>query len=113
MTGAVLRFLTGVWLTRLGAGLVWPTFTVNILGSFLFGATLAYINKNDIDQHYKLLLLTGFCGGFTTFSALSYEGFVLFREQQFQQLLLYFLASAVLGVLAIAGGYQVFQNTGQ
>lgn len=71
---------------------------------------MAFFSKSD-DGALKLLLVTGFCGGFTTFSAFSHETLQLMRTGQTAPALLYVGASVVLGVIAVAIGYWLVDNT--
>ncbi len=58
------------------------TFIVNIVGSFFIGALLGLFLKNNITNTDWKILATGVCGGFTTFSAFSLEGFELIQQQR-------------------------------
>lgn len=81
------------------------TFTVNIIGSLLIGVIMAYIIKFNLINDWKLFLVTGICGGFTTFSALSWEFFQLFHEQKYFIAFGYVLVSLFIGFLATFIGY--------
>lgn len=84
------------------------TFLVNILGSFLIGLILAYALKNQsFSDNYKLLLATGFCGGFTTFSALSNETFIMLKANNIIGALVYIMATCIFGVLSTFLGYKL------
>lgn len=106
-TGSVLRFLTGLVLAaKQQSNFPWATFTVNISGSFIIGIILGLLVKSSTPaEHWRLLLATGFCGGFTTFSAMSNEGYLLLRQQQYTTFFIYFSTTIVLGLLATALGY--------
>lgn len=112
MTGSVLRYMCYVVLDKFSYSILWPTFAVNMLGSFIFGASLAWISK-AMDGHmgWRALILIGFCGGFTTFSALSFEAWELLKANQYAKLLLYYGGSAILGVVCLAAGYLIYQSS--
>lgn len=82
------------------------TLISNIIGSFLIGIFLAYLIENP-SQNFKLLLVTGFCGGFTTFSTFSYENFSYLQNGQLCLFFLYGLGSIVVGLLAVLVGFSL------
>ncbi len=83
------------------------TFIVNLLGCFLIGILVGLFEKQVLSNPlYKLLFITGFCGGFTTFSTYAYESIQLFNLQQFFTLFFYVFLSNVAGfLLAMLGLY--------
>jgi CrcB protein len=100
--GSVLRFLVGKWLNSSETGIPFGTFAANILGSLLIGLILGFAAKNDtLSSNQTLLLATGFCGGFTTFSTFAYENHVLLKSGDFTSFAFYTIASFVLGFLAV------------
>lgn len=100
--GSVLRFLLSKWLNTPANGIPYGTFTVNVIGSFLIGVILGYIVKNEnISDAAALLLATGFCGGFTTFSAFAYENHVFLKSGDFASFAIYTLTSIILSFLAV------------
>ena len=100
--GSVARFLLGKVLNSSGDGIPYGTFLANILGSLLIGIILGYSAKNEtFSQQQVLLLATGFCGGFTTFSTFAYENHIFLKSGDFMSFALYSIASFVLGFLAV------------
>ena len=103
--GSVLRYLIGKFLNNTETGIPYGTFTANILGSLLIGIILGLAAKNStLTQNHTLLLATGFCGGFTTFSTFAYENHVFLKSGDFTSFALYSIASFVIGFLAVFGG---------
>ncbi len=103
--GSVLRFLIGKWLNNSENGIPYGTFLANILGSLFIGLILGYAAKsNTLNQNQTLLLATGFCGGFTTFSTFAYENHVFLKSGDFTSFALYTIASFVIGFLAVFAG---------
>lgn len=76
------------------------TLTVNIIGCFLIGIVYGFAGRSGISNEWRLFLATGILGGFTTFSAFSYESIALMRDGQAGPALLYIAASVMLGLLA-------------
>ncbi|MDW8845798.1 fluoride efflux transporter CrcB [Erwinia sp. MMLR14_017] len=72
--GSLLRWLLSLRLNGLFPGLPPGTLTVNLVGGFIIGAAMAFFLRNpELDPAWKLLIITGFCGGLTTFSTFSLE----------------------------------------
>ena len=100
--GSVLRFIIGKWLNSSETGIPYGTFAANILGSLLIGIILGLATKNDsLTQNQTLLLATGFCGGFTTFSTFAYENHVFLKSGDFMTFAIYTIASFIVGFLAV------------
>ncbi len=100
--GSVLRFIIGKYLNSPQNGIPYGTFAANILGSFLIGIILGLAAKNNtLSQNQTLLLATGFCGGFTTFSTFAYENHVFLKSGDFTSFAFYTIASFVIGFLAV------------
>ncbi|WP_430467685.1 fluoride efflux transporter CrcB [Winogradskyella ouciana] len=106
--GSVLRYVVGKWLNNPDSGLPYGTFAANIVGSLLIGIILGLAAKNDtLTSNQTLLLATGFCGGFTTFSTFAYENHVLLKSGDFTSFAMYTIASFVVGFLAVFAGLYV------
>ncbi|KFI68582.1 fluoride efflux transporter CrcB [Bifidobacterium magnum] len=80
------------------------TLFVNVLGSFIIGFVAAIALNRGMDPRLNLVLKTGFCGGFTTFSTFSLETFTLLESNRWPFALLYIVASVVLCVLGVMLG---------
>jgi CrcB protein len=103
--GSVLRFAIGKWLNSTGNGIPYGTFAANIIGSFLVGIILGMASKNNgLSESQTLLLATGFCGGFTTFSSFAYENNVFLKSGDFTSFAIYTIASFTVGFLAVFMG---------
>lgn len=103
--GSVLRFLVGFVMKEwFGQQFPWGTLAVNVVGCLLIGLLYGLVARNAIHSALSLLLITGFCGGFTTFSSFAYENISLLKENGFLHLLLYTGFSVILGFLATAAG---------
>lgn len=100
--GSALRFVIGKWLNNTQTGIPYGTFLANILGSLLIGVILGLAAKNEtLSQSQTLLLATGFCGGFTTFSTFAYENHVFLKSGDFMSFAIYTIASFAIGFLAV------------
>lgn len=82
------------------------TLLVNIIGCLLIGLLWGVLSKNTDDQK-RLLLVTGFCGGFTTFSSFTHEGVQMMMDNRWFGFALYTGASVVIGLLATYFGYKI------
>jgi CrcB protein len=96
--GSVMRFLASVFVAGVES-FPFPlaTFLVNILGCFCIGLFANLIPSNNL----RFLLITGFCGGFTTFSTFASETLALVNNHHSLQALIYTIASCVLGIGAV------------
>lgn len=104
--GTCCRYLVTRWCAMMFSG-TWPlgTFLVNIVGCFVFGVLLGLFEKTQtVSTIESLLLVTGFCGGFTTFSAFAGEVCLLGDKGQFMTSLVYLLASVAIGVIMVIAG---------
>jgi CrcB protein len=106
--GSLCRFLVSRWITGITAP-VFPygTFAVNITGCFLIGFFVFYFTEGRFGMAtvpWRLFLVTGICGGYTTFSAFSYENITLLENKQILIFLTYTFASLALGFLATYTG---------
>jgi CrcB protein len=101
--GSVARYLTTLSLAQLlGTHFPWGTLAVNIVGSFLMGLVIALgSHKLQMSNETRVLLTTGFLGGFTTFSAFSLDFALLFERKDYMLAALYLAGSVSLSILAL------------
>jgi CrcB protein len=109
--GSIARYLCQRWfLINHPHHFPWGTLTVNIAGCFLIGAFWGLSFRSFAgNEHWKLFLMTGICGGFTTFSAFTLESIGLLREQRTALFFLYVAGSLVLGLLATLIGIRLLR----
>lgn len=104
--GAGCRHLVGVYSLRaFGPGYPWGTFIVNVLGSAVIGALVELIARRfGASTELRLFVVTGFLGGFTTFSSFSLDAVNMIERGDLGLAVLYMGASVVLSVTALFGG---------
>ncbi|MDA9875062.1 fluoride efflux transporter CrcB [Flavobacteriaceae bacterium] len=109
--GSALRYLVGKFLKIPASGFPWSTFSVNVLGSLIIGILMGVTLKNSaLSENQTLLLITGLCGGFTTFSAFAYENQVFLKEGDFTNFFIYTLGSIGVGLAAVFLGLFISKN---
>lgn len=103
--GSCCRYLISKWLNPLAAFLPFGTLTANVLSCIVLGMGTYLFESKFADQNMlRTMVLVGFCGGFSTFSTFSNEGFQFMRNGQNNSLIVYVIASLVLCNLAIGLG---------
>jgi len=107
--GAIARYQVGLlaqsWASN---GFPLGTFTVNVIGSFLIGvAWFAFDSAEVLSDTGRLLLIVGFLGSFTTFSAFSNDTFILLQNGQMGAVFINVIGQVALGMIAVWLGLQV------
>lgn len=110
--GGVSRYLLGTVIQqRYGLGFPIGTLVVNITGSLLLGFILRLaLGGTQMSPETRILLTTGFCGGYTTFSTFTYETAAMFESGQYRRAIVYVTLSVVLSVLATFAGFALAQS---
>lgn len=111
-TGSVLRYLAGGSVQRMG-GAAFPlgTLAVNITGCFLIGALSQHFMNTQTHPHLRGALITGFCGGYTTFSAFSLETVGLIEGGEYGKAAAYIVLSVTVSILATFAGMAAARAT--
>ena len=102
--GSVGRYLVSKWME---GSFPWGTLTVNIVGCLLIGLLTGLVAKGTLSPEMKLLLVTGFCGGFTTFSTFANESFSMMKAGDAVLAAIYIGLSVAIGILAVYIGMQI------
>jgi fluoride exporter len=109
--GSVARFwLTGVMTVLTGPWFPWGTLLINVLGSFVIGVATGFtLTPVRIAMHpdLRIFVMTGLCGGFTTFSAFSLQTLELMQAGEVAPALGYAIGSVVLCIIATYGGWML------
>ena len=109
--GSILRYAISLFIGR-HVPIAFPlgTLLVNISGCFLIGIFYSLASKyTGFNPEWRLFLITGICGGYTTFSTFSYDGLILLRQGTNLYFMLYILGSVVLGLLATFAGAAIYK----
>lgn len=101
--GSLCRFGLSQWLNR---PIAYPygTLLANGLSCILLGFLVGLVSRNLLPIEYRLLLITGFCGGFSTFSTFSNELVQLTKQGEWSMAMIYLFVSLLVGVLGIFAG---------
>jgi fluoride exporter len=104
--GASLRhFINLVCARAFGTGFPWGTFIINITGSTVMGLIAGYLAfKGEASQPWRLFLMTGILGGYTTFSAYSLDAALLYERGELASAALYVVGSVVLSIAGLFAG---------
>ena len=107
--GSIARFLVQrVAALSFSTGFPWGTLMVNLTGCLVIGIIWALtFGKTSISESWGLFLMTGVCGGFTTFSAFSIESVQMMREDRWLTCLIYISASLIIGLIATWAGMKL------
>ncbi len=104
--GGVCRFLLSQFIhAKFPSSFPFGTFAVNIIGCLLIGGVYDLFLKNSLSNDWKLFLATGILGGFTTFSAFSFETVELLKNGKLSYAVMYVCASVVVGLTATFIGW--------
>lgn len=109
--GTMARYACQRWVSQsFFSHFPWGTFAVNIIGCFAIGVFWAISFKSFAsNEHWKIFLMTGICGGFTTFSAFTLEGVQLLKSDRLGLFFIYATSSVLLGLAATYLGIKLMR----
>ena len=110
--GSALRHTVNVVCPRfLGTAFPYHTFIINVTGSTIMGLIAGYLAfKGDASQPWRLFLMTGILGGYTTFSAFSLDAALLYERGEIGPALFYVLGSVVLSIAGLFAGLALVRH---
>ena len=110
--GASLRHTINMVFTRaLGTAFPYHTFFINVTGSIVMGLIAGYLAfKGEASQHWRLFLMTGILGGYTTFSAFSLDTALLYERGEFGLAALYVVGSVALSIGGLFAGLALVRH---
>lgn len=112
--GSAARYLAGIWMIEhAGSAFPWGTLSVNVVGSFLIGLLATLADESGwFGPDTRLFLVAGVLGGFTTFSAFSFETWRLLDQGEPARSILYVGSSVGLGLAAALAGVAMARALG-
>ena len=106
--GTLLRYsLSGYTYRFFDSIFPWGTLFVNLTGSFAIGTLWGFFEIENLSPNVRNFIFIGLLGGFTTFSTFALENFNLFRDGEIKLLMLNVIASNVIGIMLVFGGYSL------
>ena len=107
--GAVARYLVNISpLAGMFGKFPFPTFVINIVGSFLIGfLMIVFADKWAVNENVRIAIIVGFLGAFTTFSTFEIEVYSLIRDREFMTGFLYLFLSVFVGFIGVALGIEL------
>ena len=103
--GCLLRYGLARWLNAEGQLFAWGTWGANVAACLLLGFFSYWVSLKAGAEWLRPLVMVGLCGGFSTFSTFSNESLGLLQQQQYAAFGGYVLASLLVCLLAVAGGF--------
>jgi CrcB protein len=102
--GSCLRYSFSLFIKTKPNTFPWATLSANLVSCFIIGLLIGFISKSELSDNQRLLLITGFCGGFSTFSTFGAEVLDLVKVGMLGTALSYVFISIVVGCLLVLAG---------
>lgn len=108
--GGAARYAVSLLMKNMSKGIPWATLAANLLGCLLIGMLWAFLDRSTgANSSWTLFLMTGFCGGFTTFSSFSKEALMMLQLGNYWNFAFYVALSVVVGIALVALGYSLIR----
>ena len=107
--GSIVRYGIGLYFSNSSTNFPIATFVSNFVACLVLGFLVGVQIKSNLNTNWSLLLMTGFCGGFSTFSTFSNETLQLFQDQHYGLALGYVGGSLAVGLMAIYIGIKMYR----
>ncbi len=108
--GSLMRYLFYMWFHKPDTIIPYGTFIANATSSLILGGLIVALSSADKSNFFYLLLATGFCGGFSTFSTFSVENFQLIQNGLWVNLVVNILINVFVCLLAVYMGYKIMAS---
>lgn len=106
--GSVARYWISLKLNNFENAIPYGTLMANILGSLIIGFILGYSSRTGLlNENHSLLIATGFCGGFTTFSTFAYENHLYIKSGDYFGLIPYIIVTFIVAIGAVFLGMYI------
>ena len=105
--GSVCRYGIAKWIKPDHLIFPWATFLANFLACIALGLLVAMNSKGLLKPNLQYALMTGFCGGFSTFSTFAYESLILFQNGQITYAFANMLGSFLMGIVGLYLGLRL------
>lgn len=105
--GSMVRFGIAEVIAPLKSGFPAATFVANVISCCVLGFLLSYVLKVEVQPMLKLLFITGFCGGFSTFSTFTGETFFLLQNGNWPTAIIYILSSLMVCLFSLYLGFKI------
>ena len=108
--GGAARYAVSWLMKNMMKGMPWAILAANMRGCLLIGMLWAFLDRSTgANSSWTLFLMTGFCGGFTTFSSFSKEALMMLQLGNYWNFAFYVALSVVVGIALVAFGYSLFR----